>query len=127
MRRWPFASDTRRSTGPTGKVDRDQADEAAAAPVRGGWWCDVVLAASFRRAAGAGAGSWLDAPTRQHPEVRHSARDSAGDAANRRAAASAGRRLLRDRRPAVPPADPAAEHGAGADDGVELRLGRPPG
>ena len=33
-------------------------------------------------------------------------------------------RLLRDRRPAVPAADPAAGHGPRADDGVELRLGR---
>ena len=95
--------------------------------------------------AGAGAGlvlwsfvgdrAWAAAPPSgvldplSIPKYVTAAGDPAGDAAQPQASRKAGQgsRLLRDRGPPVPAADPAAEHGSGADQGLELRLGGPPG
>ena len=62
------------------------------------------------------------------PEVPGAARDPAPDAGQRQAprGKGAGSRLLPDRRARVPPANLAGEHGAEADQGLGLRLGRSP-
>src|SRR5439155_25900015 len=61
----------------------------------------------------------------RYPQVPFAARRSAGDAAHEQDPAAGGEadRLLRDRRPAAPAADPAA--GDAEDDRLELRLGQP--